>query len=57
VAIVGSGHAAFNALLELADLAAQVPDTDTTRVVRRKQVGQLFGGDPCQHEALATEHR
>jgi cation diffusion facilitator CzcD-associated flavoprotein CzcO len=57
VAIVGSGHSAFNALLELADLAAQVPDTDIMWVVRRKQVGQLFGGERVVLTRIATEHR
>jgi hypothetical protein len=57
VAIVGSGHSAFNALLELADLAAQVPDSDIMWVVRRKQVGQLFGGERVVLTRIATEHR
>jgi thioredoxin reductase len=45
VAVVGSGHSAFNALLELADLAEDAPGTEITWVVRRKPVGQLFGGE------------
>jgi thioredoxin reductase len=45
VLVVGSGHSAFNALLELADLADQEPETAITWVVRRAQVGQLFGGE------------
>src|SRR5205823_7142956 len=34
VAVVGSGHSAFNALLGLADLARQAPGTEITWVVR-----------------------
>jgi hypothetical protein len=41
VLVVGSGHSAFNVLLDLAHL----PFTDVTWVVRRSNVGQLFGGE------------
>jgi thioredoxin reductase len=44
VVVVGSGHSAFNALLELAVLADEAPGTDITWAVRRAKVGQLFGG-------------
>jgi hypothetical protein len=50
IAVVGSGHSAFNALLELATLVDQAPGTEITWVVRRTQVGQLFGGE--QNDAL-----
>ncbi|MDQ6671726.1 MAG: flavoprotein, partial [Chloroflexota bacterium] len=50
VVVVGSGHFAFNALLELATLADLVPSTEITWAVRRKQVGQLFGGE--QNDSL-----
>ncbi|HEV7664417.1 MAG TPA: FAD-dependent oxidoreductase, partial [Chloroflexota bacterium] len=45
VAVVGGGHSAFNALLDLAALAEQAPGTEITWIVRRTQVGQLFGGE------------
>jgi thioredoxin reductase len=55
VVVVGSGHSAFNALLELATLAVQAPGTEITWVVRRAQVGQLFGGE--QNDALPERGR
>jgi thioredoxin reductase len=53
--VVGSGHSAFNALLDLADMAQQQPGTEITWAVRRKQVGQLFGGE--QNDALPERGR
>jgi thioredoxin reductase len=44
VLVVGSGHSAFNVLLDLLDLKAQEPHTDITWAIRRDEVGQLFGG-------------
>ena len=46
VLVVGSGHSAFNALLDLVDLAAAVPDTSITWAVRRPadRLRTLFGG-------------
>jgi thioredoxin reductase len=44
VLVVGSGHSAFNALLDLAELAQDVPSTTITWAIRRGQVGQLYGG-------------
>ena len=55
VVVVGSGHSAFNALLELATLADQAPGTDVAWVVRRAHVGQLFGGE--QNDALPERGR
>jgi thioredoxin reductase len=55
VVVVGSGHSAFNALLELAALADQAPGTEITWAVRRPQVGQLFGGE--QNDALPERGR
>jgi len=55
VAVVGSGHSAFNALLDLAALSQQAPGTEITWVVRRQQVGQLFGGE--QNDALPERGR
>ena len=44
VAVVGSGHSALNALVDLAELADQEPGTAITWVVRRGSLGQVFGG-------------
>jgi cation diffusion facilitator CzcD-associated flavoprotein CzcO len=45
VAVVGAGHSAFNALLDLAVLAAEAPGTAITWIVRRAPQGRLFGGE------------
>ncbi len=45
VAVVGSGHSAFNALLDLASLAEQAPATTITWIMRREQLdAALYGG-------------
>ena len=44
VLVVGSGHSAFNALLELAELAREHPETRLLWAIRRTDLGQLFGG-------------
>ncbi len=44
VLVVGSGHSAFNALLELAELAREHPATRLLWAIRRTDLGQLFGG-------------
>lgn len=44
VLVVGSGHSAFNALLDLAALARKEPDTAITWAIRRPTPGQLYGG-------------
>lgn len=44
VLVVGSGHSAFNALLDLALLAQQEPQTKLTWAIRRSDLRQLFGG-------------
>jgi thioredoxin reductase len=44
VLVVGSGHSAFNALLDLAAVAAQVPSTRIVWAIRRPEIQQLFGG-------------
>ncbi|MGB3331157.1 MAG: FAD-dependent oxidoreductase, partial [Thermomicrobiales bacterium] len=46
VLVVGSGHSAFNALLDLVDLAAEAPGTTITWAIRKPaaQTGILFGG-------------
>jgi thioredoxin reductase len=45
VMVVGSGHSAFNALIDLGKLADEAPETRVTWVVRRADLRQLFGGE------------
>ncbi len=44
VVVVGSGHSAFNALLDLAQLQSTEPGTIITWVVRREDVAAAYGG-------------
>ena len=44
VLVVGSGHSAFNTVLELDQLAREAPNTRITWAVRRSETGQMFGG-------------
>jgi thioredoxin reductase len=44
VLVVGGGHSAFNALLDLAALAPAAPGTTITWAIRRDDVGALYGG-------------
>jgi len=44
VLVVGSGHSAFNALQDLAELAREAPGTAITWAIRRPGLGQIFGG-------------
>lgn len=44
VAVVGSGHSALTALVELTTLATDAPGTTVTWVLRRGAVGDTFGG-------------
>ena len=43
VLVVGSGHSAFNVLLDLVTLAGQTP-TAITWAIRRAEIGQMYGG-------------
>jgi cation diffusion facilitator CzcD-associated flavoprotein CzcO len=43
--VVGSGHSAFNALLDLAALAREAPGTQVVWAIRRTEPGLLFGGE------------
>ena len=52
VLVVGSGHSAFNALLDLAALARDEPGTEVTWAIRRTDVGLMFGGG--RKDALAA---
>jgi hypothetical protein len=42
--VVGSGHSAFNVLLDLARLADEAPGTRIVWAIRRAEIGNLFGG-------------
>jgi thioredoxin reductase len=42
--VVGSGHSAFNVLLDLAALAEESAGTEIIWAIRRQDVGLLFGG-------------
>ena len=44
VLVAGSGHSAFNVLVDLVKLAEAEPGTAITWVVRRDRVGRIFGG-------------
>ena len=44
VLVAGSGHSAFNAILDLAALAEQIPETSVTWVVRRGEMTKAYGG-------------
>jgi glycine/D-amino acid oxidase-like deaminating enzyme len=44
VLVVGSGHSAFNVLLDLGELAAAAPGTAITWAVRRSDPGTMYGG-------------
>ncbi|HEX6544166.1 MAG TPA: FAD-dependent oxidoreductase [Ktedonobacterales bacterium] len=44
VLVAGSGHSAFNTIVDLAELARQVPGTHITWVIRKPAGGQVFGG-------------
>lgn len=44
VLVVGSGHSAFNALLELVELIEQEPATRVIWAVRRTDLDKLYGG-------------
>jgi hypothetical protein len=42
--VLGSGHSAFNALLDLAWLKTETAETQITWALRRSEIGLLFGG-------------
>lgn len=43
ILVVGSGHSAFNVLLDLAELARSAPDTRVVWAIRRTRLDNLFG--------------
>lgn len=42
--VVGSGHSAFNVILDLMTLAAQAPGTDVVWVMRKENLDTVWGG-------------
>ncbi len=44
ILVAGSGHSAFNAIADLAELTRTAPDTRITWIIRRAANPQLFGG-------------
>jgi thioredoxin reductase len=44
IVVVGSGHSAFNVILDLLTLAEQAPETRITWVMRRDQLDSVWGG-------------
>ena len=44
-AVVGSGHSALNALIELAQLAEEAPGTRVLWIMRKERVEAAFGGE------------
>ncbi len=44
ILVAGSGHSAFNAIVDLAELTPTAPGTRITWVIRRAATPQLFGG-------------
>jgi len=44
VAVVGGGHSAINAILELSDLRADAPETRVTWLLRKADVAATYGG-------------
>jgi thioredoxin reductase len=64
VLVVGSGHSAFNVLLDLVDLADRAPGTEITWAIRKpaERMQNLFGGGiddalPARGELGARVHR
>lgn len=45
VAVVGSGHSAINALLELAKLKESYPETNIIWIMRKQRVEEAYGGE------------
>ena len=44
IAVVGSGHSAINALLKLADVQKEYPDTQLNWILRKENLDQVYGG-------------
>jgi hypothetical protein len=44
VIVLGSGHSAFNTLIDLAELRHEAPDTEIVWAIRRPKLGDTLGG-------------
>jgi thioredoxin reductase len=55
VLVVGSGHSAFNAIRDLAELGQDAPDTRVVWAVRRPRLADVFGGG--ENDPLAERGR
>lgn len=55
VLVVGSGHSAFNAILDLAALAGAAPGTEVNWALRRTSLARVLGGG--ESDALAERGR
>lgn len=55
VAVVGGGHSAINALLDLAALKESYPETEILWIMRRNQVEDAYGGE--EKDALEARGR
>lgn len=54
-AVAGSGHSAFNSILDLLELQKKAPDTKITWIVRGKVQPSLFGGGASDQLAARGE--
>ncbi|HEO8420410.1 NAD(P)-binding domain-containing protein [Niallia circulans] len=45
VAVIGSGHSAINALLELGTLKERYPQTEIVWIIRKERVEEAYGGE------------
>ncbi len=52
VAIIGSGHSAQNTLIDLSTLKEKYPETKISWILRKKEVGEAFGGE--ENDELAA---
>ncbi|TKH05113.1 FAD-dependent oxidoreductase [Peribacillus simplex] len=52
IMVIGSGHSAINALLDLATLQQKFPDTKIYWVLRKKQINDVYGGQ--ENDGLAA---
>ncbi|MGG0844806.1 FAD-dependent oxidoreductase [Peribacillus simplex] len=50
--VIGSGHSAINALLDLATLQQKFTDTEIYWVLRKKQINEVYGGQ--ENDSLAA---
>jgi thioredoxin reductase len=55
VLVVGSGHSAFNAIRDLAELRQDAPDTRVLWAIRRSDLTEVFGGG--ENDQLAERGR